>query len=191
MDSGISYTVRRGGSFSAGVGMIAAMAYFVALFLVSFAASAAAESLVVGSELAPFSLEDQHGHAHGVGADVRAILFAREMEGGEVVKAALAEFGAELLFDADAVYIADVSGMPKLIRRMFALPKMRKRGYPMLLDTDGTVCADFPGLDGHATLILLASSKIAAIDHYDSAEEVRAALRALRPQPPDEETQSD
>jgi len=109
------------------------------------------------------------------------------MEGGEIVKTSLADFGAELLSDADAVYIADISGMPKLIRRMFALPKMRKRGYPVLLDTEGTVCADFPGSEGHGTMIRLESSRIVEINHYDSADEMRAALRSLLREPADVE----
>ena len=164
--------------------MLAAMACLLAAALILVALPAGAGPLETGSEIELFALDDQHGNEHAVDGGVRAILFAQEMAGADLVKEALSESGAELLSEADAVYIANVSGMPTLIRRIFALPKMRRRGYPMLLDTEGTITQDFPGSEGRATLIQLEASKVVGISHYDSADAVRTALRSLRREPP-------
>lgn len=156
------------------------MLHRLAIALILVALPAGAGPLELESQIETFTLDDQHGNQHTIDGGTRAILYAREMEGGKLVKEALSESGAELLSDADAVYVANVSGMPALIRRIFALPKMRRRGYPVLLDTEGTITRDFPGSEGRATLIQLETSKVVGIDHYDSAEAVRTALRSLR-----------
>jgi len=142
--------------------------------------SAGAEPLKPGDRLEPFAIDDQRGNPHTLDARVRAILFARDMKGGGILKGALAEAGAERLADADAVYIANVSGMPALVLRLFALPKLRRRDYPMLLDTDGRLTQPLPGADGMATLIQLRKLEIIDVTHYDSSEAVRSALDALR-----------
>jgi len=159
--------------------MLCAMSKWLALAMLVLATPAGAEPLAVGSDVAAFSLEDQFGVVHTVDESVRAIVFAREMEGGEIVKEALVEVGAVLLAEADAVYVADVSGMPSLIRRMFALPKMRKRDYRVLLDTEGSITADFPGREGEATLIQLDASRVSDISHYASMTALQEGLRSL------------
>jgi len=151
---------------------------FIAVLLAAFAA--AAEPLAVGDRLEPFALEDQHGQERVVDARVHALLLARDMKGGEVVKQALAEAGADLLANADAVYVADVSGMPAVIRRLFALPSLRRRDYPILLDTGGQITRDLPGAADRATLIRLRDLTVVEVTQFGSSEAVREALRSLR-----------
>jgi hypothetical protein len=92
------------------------------------------------------------------------------------VREALASEGAAQLEKAGAVYVADVSGMPGLIRRLFAIPRMRERGYPVLLDVEGVPTARFPVEAGKASWIRLEGLRIAEIRFLASAEEVKAAL---------------
>jgi len=65
---------------------------------------------------------------------------------------------------------------------MFALPRMRKRGYPVLLDTEGAVSERFPGRDGRATLIRLDALTIVGVDQFFAMEELQTALRSLAPE---------
>ncbi len=135
------------------------------------AAPAYAEPLVVGSTIVPFVLEDQHGESVRIDDATAVVVFARDMSGGDVAEAALEANGAALLRDASAVFISDISRMPGLITRLFALPSMRKRPYPMALDT-----VDFPYRDGHATLIRLDGSKVTAIEFVDAGDTLRTRL---------------
>jgi len=145
------------------------------LFLLA-AAAARAEPYAPGSVLEPFELADQHDQVRKVDASRRALLFTRDMQAGDALKQALAADGAKLLDAAGAVYVADVSGMPALVLRLFALRKMRERPYPMLLDRDGSQTARLPAQSGKVSLLVLDSLRVKEIRYLGTPEEIRAAL---------------
>ena len=148
----------------------------VALALLALGSRVGAEELAVGSTLPALSLQDQWGRSHALGPGTRFVLFSRDMAGGGVLQEALAEDGAALLEAARAVYVADVSGMPGIIRSVIAKPRMRRRGYPVLLDESGDATAGFPHVEGRATLLALDGLRIERVEHFDSAAALRAAL---------------
>jgi hypothetical protein len=140
------------------------------------AVSAKAEPYAAGDRIDAFTLEDQHGVAHNVDGGVALLLFSRDMEGGDLIKQALADAPAERLTSRHAVYVAEISRMPKMIAKMFALPSMRKRPYPMLLDRDGTTTARLPSAEGRATLIFLRDLEVLRVEQAETAAEVASAL---------------
>jgi hypothetical protein len=75
--------------------------------------------------------------------------------------------------------------MPKLVARLFAVPSMRRRPYPMLLDRTGEATARLPDVEEQATLLFLDELRIERIEHVDSADGVRALL-GLEPLPDDD-----
>lgn len=152
-------------------------ALVASLILLLVAAISTAEPTSVPA----FSLSDQYGQSHDVDEETRAILFTRDMGAGDIVKGALADAKGSLLARAGAVYIADVSPMPAIIRRVFAIPAMRRRGYPILLDRDGSRTKSFPHQKGAATLLLLDRLRISRILHIDSPAELQSALQSARP----------
>ena len=105
---------------------------------------------------------------------VRLVLFSRDMDGGRVLQDALQKGGAAWLERNRALYVADVSRMPGLIRRVIAKPRMRRRGYPMLLDETGDATASLPHKEGHATLLFLDAGRLTRIEYVTSAQSVRA-----------------
>ena len=135
--------------------------------------------VAAGNWLPEFSLKDQFGEPGFVDASVRLILFSRDMEGGEILKAGLEGLPEGALSSAHIVYVSDISGMPRLVARMFALPKMRKRPYAMLLDRTGEWTALLPGTPGHATFIHLDQLRIEQIEELQSAEVVRQRIDEL------------
>jgi hypothetical protein len=149
----------------------------VLLVALLLALPAGAETYVVGNTLPELSMKDQHGEPHAIGEDVRGVLFSRDMDGGGVLRKALEQGGADLLKKTGSVYVADVSRMPGLVRRFFALPRLRRRGYPVLLDEDGSLTKDFPSAEGKGTLIELKGLRITRIRHFSAPEELAAALR--------------
>lgn len=165
------------------------MKSLIPIVLLCVAASAAwADSWVVGTTLEGFGMADQHDNPKSIGPSVRSILFSRDMDGGKILRAAVGdrEEGAARLERAGAVYVADVSGMPGVIRSLFAMPSLRRRGYPILVDLDGTQTADFPSAEAQGTLIELTDLRITTIAHFESAEELRARLDALAPEDSEE-----
>ena len=128
-----------------------------------------------GSVLPSAQLEDQFGALHPLDESLRLVLFSRDMEGGAILREVLAVH-PDVLARLQAVYVADISGMPGLIASMRAIPRMRDRPYPTLLDRDGTVTAAFPSEPGKATLLRLERRQIQAVSFLDSASQLRDAL---------------
>jgi hypothetical protein len=155
----------------------------VAVILCALAAACATDSAkappamnAVGDPLQPFSLQDQHGENHSVDTSTRLILFSRDMDGGDVVKQVLAEQAGDYLGARHAVYLADISRMPGFISKTIAIPRMRDRSYPTLLDLEGSVTARLPSQPGKATLIRLDELTIVEVRYAGTSDELRAAL---------------
>jgi hypothetical protein len=135
-----------------------------------------AESADVNDTLAPIALEDQHGRPGVVDAATRAVLLSRDMDGGSLVREALATDGAARLEQVGAVYVADVHAMPGLIRRVIAIPRMRERPYRVLLDTEGGPTSGLPAEEGKATWLRLDGLRVVEVRFLTSPEEIRAVL---------------
>jgi hypothetical protein len=138
--------------------------------------AAFAQHYAVGEAIEPFTLEDQHGKSRSVDASVKVILFSRDMEGGDLLKQALADVEPDYLNGKQAVYVADISRMPGLVATMFAVPAMRNRPYSMLLDRDGKTTPRLPSAEGRATLIFLDGLTVQRIVNVTDAPAVRREL---------------
>jgi hypothetical protein len=148
------------------------------LSVAGFLAPAAfAEPLSPGTAMPPLTLADQHDTPGSVDTATRLVIFTGDMDASDHVKEALTDEGTALLDSAGAVWIANISRMPRIITKLFAMPSLRKRPYRMLLDRDGTATADFPANSGQVTLLHLDHLKIARIEYADSAAQVAKALR--------------
>lgn len=152
------------------------------LAALAVASAAGAETpdapLGAGDPLPTLELEDQHGEAGRLDASAALVLFSRDMEGGGVIKEALARDGAAFLERNGGVYVADVSRMPGIVRSLMAKPAMRRRPYRMLLDEDGGPTAAFPTRSGHATLLFVDAGQIARVEFVASPAALRAAVES-------------
>ena len=83
------------------------------------------------------TLQDQFGNAWQAPQDPQQLLFVYDMSGNKMLRKALEVTDHNCLSDGRLVYLADISGMPGLIARTIALPRMRKLDYPVWLDRDG------------------------------------------------------
>ena len=149
---------------------------FVVVVVAAIGVCGAAWGAGLGSTLKPFSLADQHGTFHKVDDGVRVIILTRDMAAGDIVNAALSNNGKSVLSKNNAVYMADVSGMPSFVRNLVALPKLKERPYPMLLDTDGDMSQQLPSREKHATLIFLDKLQITAVEYLTNPETLPTAL---------------
>jgi hypothetical protein len=88
-----------------------------------------------------FELQDQFEQKWVANQTPIQILFASDMEGYKLLNQYF-EKNAEAtkrLNVAQIVYVADISKMPSLISKMFAIPKMKKLNYSIYLDKSGEV----------------------------------------------------
>ena len=150
--------------------------WFAVAGLVLVAGAGAAGFVGAGDMLRPFAIEDQHGARGEVDGRVRVLVFTRDMDGGEVVKQALADTSQAFLDRRHVVYVADISRMPGVISTLVAVPRMRRRPYRVLLDRDGASTRDLPYETGRPTVLVLEALRVARVEHPGSADALRAAL---------------
>ena len=139
-------------------------------------AATSAEPAGAGARIEAIELLDQHGVPRVVDAGTKVVLLSRDMEGGGLLREALTSATAEQLEARGIAYLADLHGMPRLVARLFAIPSMRRRPYPMLLDRDGQATASLPTREGAATLVFLDALRVDRVLHVRSADAVRSAL---------------
>ncbi|MGH0035787.1 MAG: DUF4440 domain-containing protein [Myxococcota bacterium] len=156
-----------------------ALAAAVWLLLAPLAGAAHADdALEPGDPFPEVTLEDQHGRPHTLDAGVRLVLFSADMDAGDIAEEALEEDGASLLEAARAVSVSDIERMPALVTKLFALPSMRRRPYPMLLDRDGETTSRWPAEPGRVTLLTLRDSTLVSVEAFDAAAPLREVLVA-------------
>ena len=88
----------------------------------------------------------------------------------------LAAQPAGVLDTLNAVYFADISGMPALVTRMFALPALREMPFAVGLGRDATQLADLPRQKGAATIVRVADGKVATIEYARNAGQLMQAI---------------
>lgn len=139
-----------------------------------------AEPYKVGDKLPVIILKDQHKVEHSVGETVRLILFTTDKTGKNIIGEVIDEMGKVYLKDHNTVYIADISGMPRLIAKLIALPKMRKLPYPIMLDRDQSVTKGFPSEPDKITLIYVNKYNIQEIEIVDTPDSVKKAIETFK-----------
>lgn len=129
---------------------------------------AATAPLQTGDALPAIALKDQFDKPQTVAADAQTLLFVIEKPASDLVNDYLMKQGKDFLAAHKAYFIADISGMPSMITKMFALPKMQERPYSILLAYDAEEVAFMPRKKNKVTVVKLAGGKVESVQHVDS-----------------------
>jgi len=124
-------------------------------------------------------LKDQHGKPCQLPSDARWVLFVRSRAEDQWSDPVLKKLGAPGMAARHLVYLSDVSGMPALIARLFALPALRRRHYPVVLMHQAHQARGIPVQKGCASLTGLDSGRIVSSRMLCGPEVVRQALDEL------------
>ncbi len=135
-----------------------------------------ADPLKIGDRLPEKVFSDQHDKLHRLDNRVELLIFAHTKQMGTLMTDILAHAGADLLQRHNAIYLADISGMPSLIAKFIALPKMRKIDSPICLVRDAEEAAWLPTAEDKLTLLQLDSGRITAISFTAEEETIRSLL---------------
>ncbi|WP_024954765.1 hypothetical protein [Sulfurospirillum arcachonense] len=103
------------------------------LFLTLFSVYIFGASFKVSDTIGSFSLPDQFDKVHVVDNKAKIIIVSFEKDTGKLVNDFLASKEPSFLQEHKAVFIADISLMPSIITKLFALPKMRDYKHDILL----------------------------------------------------------
>jgi hypothetical protein len=138
-----------------------------------------AAAFAVGEPLPTLTLNDQHDKPLSIGPETRWLLFTSEKAVGDMVSSVLSAEPVGVLDRLHLVYVADISAMPAVVTRMFALPKLRALSFSIALVRDPMQIAqlsELPRQPGSATLLRLEERRVVQVITVGSAGELRAAL---------------
>ena len=146
------------------------------LFTVFLGLSAFANSLTVGSNLPTLTVKDQFEKEFTIDAKIKTIIFSATKDESATIKDFLVTKDKNYLTTNNIAYVADITGMPSLISKFFALPKMKDYSFSILLiDEDNK--ALFPVEQDKITIITLDNSKITDIKFIKTTEDLAATLK--------------
>lgn len=124
----------------------------------------------VGQTLETMTFTDQHGQKRVIDETTRMIMFAADRAAAKQVHAAIETQGADYLLTQRVIYVADISRMPWLIARIFAIPRMQDYDYPIALGRKSEDCVEFPRQKGKISMIYLDQQKLKKIVFVATAD---------------------
>lgn len=131
------------------------------------------------SKMVELTLKDQFDQAQKIDQSTKVVIFAHDMTGNDIVEEALEQYNGEQLAKMNTVFLADISGMPSLIGKLFALPAMRKRAYPIMLDREGTLVENFIAKEQQVTVMYLDNLVITDTKLVAKGSELSSLLKAV------------
>lgn len=143
--------------------------FFILLFISSFS--------YAQTNIAPVSLENQHGKVQAINQQSKLVIFTHDMDGKDIVNEALNSQDKGFLEQYAAVCVADVERMPAIIARLFAYPAMRDYSYNIMLDKTGKNTADWPRKEEAVTLMYLNKGKMTKHQFYSDAKKLLQAIK--------------
>jgi len=150
--------------------------HFAALLALCAAFGAEAAPVAPGQTLAPIALEDQHGRALTIDAATRLVVFSEDKAASDRVTAVLSAEPAGTLERLGAVVVADISGMPAMVTRMFAVPALRRLPFLIGLAHEAAQVEQLPRAAGTTTVLALQDGRVTAVTHARDEAQLRAAL---------------
>ena len=141
------------------------------LILIFVSVVSFADFLKIGDTLTPFNLPDQFDKVHTISGDkyeIFLVSFAKETSNkvDEFLKTQEDGF----LDNNKIVYISDIHTMPSFVTSLFALPKMRKYKYTLMLMYEENKI--FPQQDEALTVIRFTNNKVNSIEFIKEDESI-------------------
>lgn len=146
------------------------------LLILSLAVYSIAAQLNTGEKIPTFSINDQFEKAQIIPSNTKTIIVAGSKDASDVIKDYLLSLEGDSLAKNDAVYIADISGMPSLITKFFALPKMKKYPFKILL-LDETNNTKFLMQENKITIYEVENQLIKDVKYISTKEELATYVK--------------
>lgn len=137
-----------------------------------------AAPLAVDSVVDNLKIKDQNEVEKVIDTNVKTILFASDKSTSDMLRDYLLPLSEKenILEKNSAVYVADISGMPSLISKFIALPKMKKYPFSVLL-LDDINKDNFVKEDGKIIVYSLENGKVVKIDKISTKEELAKFIK--------------
>ena len=112
------------------------------------------------STVEPFTLNDQFGEKHSLEKMPKLLICSFGKETGKLISNYFNAQDANYLTTHEIKIIADVSGVPSLLRSTFILPKMKKYSFEILIATESNFSEQFPQKEDELTILKLENGTV-------------------------------
>lgn len=146
------------------------------LFSLLLAGATIANALNIGDSTPTFQIKDQFEKNHVIKADAKTLLVAADKGTSEILRDYFNTKPKGFLEENKAYYIADISGMPSLIAKFFALPKMKKYPFSILLVNEEQT-KSFNKKEGNITIYTIVDGKVSDVKYIKDAKELDAVFK--------------
>ena len=119
-----------------------------------------------------FKLPDQFDKTHEVSNDTKLIIIAFLKEDGHTIRGYLKSHKPSLLADHHAMFLADISKVPVVIRNMVILKDFKKSKFPVVIIYDKKISETLNDHKDKILVLHLDHKKITKIDHIKTTEEL-------------------
>lgn len=140
-----------------------------------------AQAVEVGEKLDTWTLSDQFDRPYELDDDVKIILVASSSGAARLVDAAIKEKPKGYLEARQAVYIADITHMPRMVANRVLVPSMRDANYRILLDREGQVASRYDASRSEVLWLTLEDGTLRERQQFSSADRLKDALEEQAP----------
>ena len=155
------------------------IAILVMFFSLNVFAQSEVHQVGIGDKLQLPELTDQFDNKQSLKPETQWVVFSHDMASGDVVELAFEKLNDEKLSASGIQYYADISGMPGLISRFIAIPKLKKLPYIILLGREESDLEHLPREEGKAMIIKLADGKLVAFESTDDPKALQQKVLLL------------
>jgi len=126
----------------------------------------------VGDTIPQFNIKDQNGVEHQIKPTTKKIVFVFKKATGHIAKDFFQKKGKKFLEDNNILFVADVSGMPTIIK-YFVLP-IKGYDYPILTLDDEDVASKYKDekYEDKIMVITLENMKVVGVDYTTNLEDI-------------------
>ncbi len=134
--------------------------------------------LAVGNSLKELKLPNQHEKIESIPEDAKLVFFSFSKDVGHMCNDFLEKKDPSYLTTHHAVYIADISAAPSLIKSMFILKDLQKLPFPILLIDDDTLSAEFQKGQNVKSIVavILQNGTITEIKNLKNTQELQELI---------------
>jgi hypothetical protein len=145
--------------------------YFILLVLLSSIFS----SSIFAQSFSAITFETQHETKMALDNITNWVFFAKSKDGSKMLQQVFKDLKVDKqwLVEKKAIYVGDISGMPSLIARFFALPKMRDYNFPIALDKEGDITKDWQGKTEFVTIYKIKNLQVLETIQLDEVDKLK------------------
>ena len=130
----------------------------------------------INATIEPFTLNDQFGVEHNIQVRPKILICSFGKSTGTLISSYFNARDKEYLSKHDIELIADVSGVPLLLRKTIIVPKMKKYNFEILLSDKKEFSRKFPQKENNLTVIKMENGVVKEITFCSDEAELKDAI---------------